>query len=119
MAETNGRGENEKTNKTSSPTGDTPANGGEEATKVHEEGLPPKQTPLSAQIAISEDGQFFLFQVPTKPGVFFVSGWIHEIALPYIRNWYREKAMAKMQKEGIIKPNQQGFRGFNPFKRRH
>ena len=71
-----------------------------------------------AQIALSEDGKFFLIQFPEKMGMLKASGWIHEIALNYLRNHYREKAMEQMKKKGLLKPSAAapGFRGFNPLK---
>jgi len=71
-----------------------------------------------AQIALSEDGKFFLMQFPESIGMLKASGWVHEIALVYLRNHYNKKAVEQMKQKGLLKSSAAapGFRGFNPLK---
>ncbi len=67
-------------------------------------------------IGIDKDKTFIEIRIPLQFPFWSAMGFIHEILIPHIRAIYLEKAQKSAFKDRLIKPNQKGWRGFNPFK---
>ena len=109
MTETNSDGENPKIAGEAEAAKQSDANGQEQK----KEAAP--GAPLAPTVAVANDGSYIQVIIPTKMGHFGAVGFIHEGFLPWLRKFHQE---LKQKRQTIISPPQ-GFRGFNPFKRRN
>ena len=94
--------------------GTTEAEGERKQSAEENKAQAPKRTIDQPSIAVSPDGEIFQITIPMKIGLFIASGFINEVAFPYMRSLYRKQ---EEKKQSIITPAS-GFRGFNPFGRK-